>query len=154
MYTQRRGRVLYVKVKVVSDHLDSVECPNAHSPPTHPPTPRADDFPKPWTWAKAQIRYRTVQLTRTGGDGREMIRFNIQVYMEEFGVEQGRLLHTEFQSILNLYRESVKEASTMQVYVAIWRVLGKTWTRHIESVQDARACRPPECEGPFFSCCS
>ena len=85
-----------------------------------------------------------------------MIRFDNQEYMDEFGSEQGRLLHTEFQSLVtrDLNRESDKAAATMQVYVAIWRVLGKTWTRHIASRQDARAGSPPECEGPLFCCCS
>jgi hypothetical protein len=94
------------------------------------------------------IRRGSVLVTRPD---EQKIGFYIQEYMEEFGSEQGRLLYTEFESIISrdLRRKSVRVDSCMQVYVAIWRVLGTSWTEHIGSLSRARDGSPPECKRPF-----
>jgi len=96
------------------------------------------------------IRYGTVEVTKPGRDGLR-IGFIIQAYMEAFGSDQGRLLYTEFESIVSrdLSRESVRVEACMKVFIAIWRVLGTSWTEYIASTSRPRDGSPPECKRTF-----
>ena len=79
-----------------------------------------------------------------------MIGFNIDEYMKEFGDVQGRLLYTEFQSILSRDCSQRSVTSMMRVYVAIWRVLGASWKEHIASASRPKDGCPSDCKKPDF----
>lgn len=78
----------------------------------------------------------------------DVISFNLDAFKNHFGDRNGQILFTEFNFIL----QKEKSIRAMEVFVAIWRVLGKEWTTKIASVAQARKTKPSQgqCSVVFF----
>ena len=111
---------------------------------------RAETCRKPWEYAKVIVR-STAILPVLVGAVNQRLSFNMEEYIAVFGSEQGRMLYSEFESIIacNVGRVGVHKDSRMKAYVAIWRVLGTSWERFIASVGRPRDACPPACKKPF-----
>ena len=116
-----------------------------------PPPLRAETCRKPWEYANVIVRCTAIVPVLVGADN-QRLSFNMEEYIAAFGSEQGRMLYSEFESIVasNVRRDGVHKDSRMKVYVAIWRVLGTSWERYIASIERPRKACPPACKRPFF----